>query len=92
MVDDAVEGAGGGAGLALEGEQQRHRRPPVDLERVGPAQLGQGGVERGAGVALGGVAEAPLEQLQLLAVHQRSLPRSSRRRAMMLRWISALPP
>ena len=28
----------------------------------------------------------------VLAVHQRSFPRSRRRRAMMLRWISALPP
>ena len=37
-------------------------------------------------------AEAALEQLEVGAVHQRSLPRSSRRRAMMLRWISALPP
>ena len=32
-------------------------------QRVGPAQLVEGGVERGAGVLLGGVAEAPLEQL-----------------------------
>jgi hypothetical protein len=40
----------------------------------------------------GGVAQALLEELTLLAVHQRSAPRSSRRRATMLRWISALPP
>ena len=39
-----------------------------------------------------GVAEAPLEELQVVAVHQRSFPRSRSRRAMMLRWISALPP
>ena len=36
--------------------------------------------------------QAPLEQAAVLAVHQRSSPRSRRRRAMMFRWISALPP
>ena len=56
-------------------------------------ELVERGVERGARCARS-VAwrEAALEQLEVVAVHQRSLPRSSRRRAMMLRWISALPP
>ena len=50
------------------------------------------GVERVAGVLLGGGAQAALEQLEVFAFDHRSFPRSSRRRAMMLRWISALPP
>ena len=33
-----------------------------------------------------------LEEGEVVGVHQRSSPRSRRRRAMMLRWISALPP
>ena len=37
-------------------------------------------------------AQAALEQLEVVALDHRSFPRSSRRRAMMLRWISALPP
>ena len=83
----------GGAGLALELEQQRHRRPPVDRRARRPAQLGQGGVELGSGAALGRMAQAACSNSSSsLGVHQRSLPRSSRRRAMMLRWISAVPP
>ncbi len=62
------------------------------VEGFGPAELVEGRVEGRAGVLVDGVAQASLEQLEVLAVHQRSLPRSSRRRAMMLRWISALPP
>ena len=42
--------------------------------------------------ALGGVPDAALEERALGRLHQRSAPRSRRRRAMMLRWISALPP
>ena len=41
---------------------------------------------------LGGVTDAALEERALGRLHQRSAPRSRRRRAMMLRWISALPP
>ena len=39
-----------------------------------------------------GVAQRSFEQLEVVAVDHRSFPRSSSRRAMMLRWISALPP
>ena len=52
----------------------------------------QVGIERRAGVRLDGVAQAPLEHVPVVAVHQRSAPRSSNRRAMMFRWISAVPP
>ena len=64
----------------------------VERERVVPAELRDRGVERLAGVLLGGEAQAALEQFEVFAVDHRSFPRSSRRRAMMLRWISALPP
>ncbi len=51
------------------------------------------GVERVAGVLLGGRAQAALEQLEVVAFERhRSFPRSRSRRAMMLRWISELPP
>ena len=54
--------------------------------------LDEGRVEGGAVVAVGRGPEAALEQLEVLAGDHGSFPRSSRRRAMMLRWISALPP
>ena len=81
-----------GGGGALEGEEGGDRLPRVVRQGVGPAQLEQGGIERRAGVRLDGVAQAPLERVPLRAVHQRSVPRSSSRRAMMFRWISAVPP
>ncbi len=77
---------------ALELEEGRHRRVRVVGERVAPAQFVEIGVELSSGVTLCRRAEAALEQLEVGAVDHRSSPRSSRRRAMMLRWISALPP
>ncbi len=62
---DVVERRGRGVGRALQLEEQRDRGVRVDRQRVGPAQLVEGGVERGAGVVLGGVAQAPLEQLEI---------------------------
>ncbi len=61
-------------------------------EGVAPSQLVEGDIEGGTRLLGRGLSEAPLEQAALLAVHQRSSPRSRRRRAMMFRWISALPP
>jgi hypothetical protein len=43
-------------------------------------------------VSFGGTAKARREQLALSRVHQRHEPRSRSRRAMILRWISAVPP
>ena len=70
---------------ALELEEDGDGLLRVLRQRVAPADLEQRRVERLAGVRLDGVAQAPLEDLPVPAVHQRSLPRSSRRRAMMLR-------
>jgi hypothetical protein len=91
-AQDVVERGGRDVRGALELEQDRHGGAPVDGERVLPAELVERGVERRAGVLRGGVAEAALEEVEVGAVHQRSFPRSRSRRAMMLRWISALPP
>ena len=92
MDEDIVEGGGRRVGTPLKLEEHRHRNAPVDLQRVTPTQLTEGHVELLPALALGCAAQAPLEELALGAVHHRSVPRSSRRRAMMLRWISALPP
>ena len=64
----------------------------VGVQRVGPSQIVERAVERGAARCLGGVPDAALEERPLRRLHQRSAPRSRRRRAMMLRWTSALPP
>ena len=64
----------------------------VGAQRVAPAEVVERGVERRTVGGLGGVPDAALEQGALGRLHQRSAPRSSSRRAMMLRWISALPP
>ena len=64
----------------------------VGGQGVTPAELVEGGVERVAGVAAVAWPQALGEQLAVVGVHQRSVPRSSSRRATMLRWISALPP
>ncbi len=87
-----VERGRGAVARALHLEEDGHRRPGVLRQRVGPPERVERRIERRAGVRLHGVAQAPLEQRALGAVHQRSLPRSSSRRAMMLRWISAVPP
>ena len=49
-------------------------------------------VQRVAGVLFRRVAQAALEQLEIVSFDHRSFPRSRRRRAMMLRWISEVPP
>ena len=90
--EDPVERGGGGVGEALVLEQEGDGGLRVDGQGVAPAQLVERGVEVVAGVRGGGVAQAPVEELAVLGVHHRSLPRSRRRLAMMLRWISALPP
>ena len=50
------------------------------------------GVQRVAGVLFRRVAQAALEQLEVVPFDHRSFPRSRSRRAMMLRWISEVPP
>ena len=87
-----AERTGRGSGPALLLERQRHGVGPVARQGVVPTELAERLVERGARRRRHDVRQAPLEQLAVLGVHQRSSPRSSRRRAMMLRWISALPP
>ena len=64
----------------------------VGVQRIGPSQILQRGIERGTAGAARGVADTGHEEGALRGLHQRSAPRSRRRRAMMLRWISALPP
>jgi hypothetical protein len=89
---DGVEGRRRGAGRPLPLEEQRHGGPWVVGQGVAPPQVVEGGVEGRSGVVAGGGLQAGGEQPALVGVHQRSAPRSSRRRATMLRWISALPP
>ena len=64
----------------------------VGDERLGPAQLVEDVVDRVDVPCLDGVAERALEELLFAPVHHVSGPSSSSRRAMMLRWISAVPP
>ena len=89
---DGVESRRGGVGHSLQLEERRHRCSPVDPQCVPPPELVEGVVEGLAGMARARLLQAGPEKLELLAVHQASAPRSSRRRATMLRWISALPP
>ena len=80
------------AALELEQESTTAARGSIG-QRVQPAELGERGVERRTRVRLGRVARGFARRARRsVAVHQRSFPRSSSRRAMMLRWISALPP
>ena len=64
----------------------------VVIQRVTPADAVQDVVDPCPGVRGHGVAQRAPEQGEIVVVHQRLLARSSRRRAMMLRWISELPP
>ena len=78
---------------ALELEQRGDRGLGVHARASLPAQLGERGVERRRRSWSSVACWRPVgEQLALGGVHHRSVPRSRRRRAMMLRWISALPP
>ena len=61
-------------------------------QRVAPAEVVEGSVERRTSGCFRGVAHPALEERALRRLHQLSAPMSRRRRAMMLRWISALPP
>jgi hypothetical protein len=90
--DDVVERRGRRTRFTLELEQPRHRRSLIERERVVPPQLPQRDVQRLARVLLRCIAEAAFEQLEVVPFDHRSFPRSSNRRAMMLRWISAVPP
>ena len=91
-ADDGVEGRRRWRWPALLLEQGRHGRRGSAEQRLVPAELVEGAVEGRARGGPAGPAEAPLEQVALVVVHHRSAPRSSRRRAMMFRWISAVPP
>jgi len=90
--EDDVKGGRRGVGPPLLLEQRRHHSLAVGLQGVPPPELVEGVVERLAGVAGACLGKAGPKELELLAVHYASAPRSSRRRATMLRWISALPP
>ena len=76
----------------LEFEQDRYRVALVDRERVAPTEVDERGVESGPGVHRGRVADAAGEERADVSIHYRSSPRSRSRRAMMLRWISEVPP
>jgi hypothetical protein len=90
--DHAVERRRGDARLALQFEEPGDRSARIEGQRVVPPELGDRGVELGAGVLLGRSAQAALEQLEVVILDHRSFPSSSNLRAMMLRWISELPP
>ena len=77
---------------ALEQKEGRHRRLRVQRESLVPPELEEGGVERLTAVGRDGMLQAPLEENAVGRVHHRSGPRSRSRRAMMFRWISAVPP
>ncbi len=92
VTEDGGERRSVGVGCTLQLEEDRHRRPRVLGQRLVPPVPAEDGSEPRAGVGLQGVAEAPLEQIAVGALHQRSDPRSRSRRAMMFRWISEVPP
>ena len=64
----------------------------VVIQGVTPSDAVQDLVDPRPGVRGHGVAQRAPEQGEIVGVHQRSLARSSSRRAMMLRWISEPPP
>ena len=92
LARTTTQGRGRRRRRALVLEDGGDRRGRIGREGVLPAQLGQRGVEVGTRRRGRGVLDALGEELALLLVHHRSGPRSRRRRATMLRWISALPP
>ena len=61
-------------------------------QRVGPPQIVECGVERRRRWSGRWRRAGSARTGEVLGVHHRSFPRSRRRRAMMFRWISALPP
>ena len=82
--------------LAAPWQLEQQRRSPSAGRRPGRrasrARRGRRRAPRRV-CRLGGVARGSARTARRsVVVHQRSAPRSSRRRAMMLRWISALPP
>ena len=83
--EEPVERARGRMGRPETLEEDGHRGGAIGFERVGPPQVVECGIERGADGRLGGVPDATLEERALGPLHQRSAPRSRRRRAMMLR-------
>jgi hypothetical protein len=87
-----VECGGVDDGRPLCLEKQRDGRAPVGHQSIPPPELVERCVERLVAARLGGAADAASEELKLGRFHQRSSPSPSNLRAMMLRWISALPP
>ncbi len=66
--------------------------PTIGRQRIAPSEVVERAVEGLATPGLDGAGHAAREERELLVLHHRSSPRPSRRRAMMLRWISELPP
>jgi hypothetical protein len=91
-AEHGVECRGVGVGPAELFEQGRHRHGGIHRQRLVPSDLVKGAIEGGAAGGFAGVPKGPLEQPPVVRVHHRSDPRSRRRRAMMFRWISAVPP
>ena len=79
-------------GRTLRLEEHGDRRRRIGRQRVTPTDVVQRGVERLGGARLGRTADRGGERLALRLIHQRSSPSARSLRAMMLRWISALPP
>lgn len=85
VQDDVAQGGRRDVAGTLAFEEGGDSGARFDGQRLRPPDLLEGRVEGPSRVPLRGVADAPCEQLEVLAVHQRSFPRSRRRRAMMLR-------
>lgn len=81
-----------GARLAQQAKGERDGDVRLLREEFGPAEVAQGGVQRLSRRRSHRLAECLGEQMLFGGVHGYSLPRSSSRRAMMFRWISAVPP
>ncbi len=89
---DLVERGGRAARLSLRFEEDGDRGLRVRRQGVRPAERGQRAVECGTVMICHRPLQALGQQLALDCLHHRSAPRSRSRRAMMLRWISMLPP
>ncbi len=90
--DHDVECGAGRVGTAQHLEEDRDRRAPVGRQRITPSELLEGVVECLPRARRGGVSKALSEDMELALVDHASAPRSRRRRATMLRWISMVPP
>ena len=89
---DIVESRRDRVGRTLELEESRNGALWVSGQGFTPPEIVERLVQNRGAVDRHRMTDAPVEERSLLWVHQRSVPRSRSLRAMMLRWISAVPP